>query len=395
MTPYVDPLHASGQNVTISLLTMGRGPQIWELFGHSAIWIHDNTTYRDTVFNWGEFDSHQPNFILHFLKGLMLYRMGGESLNEVLYDYRYFHRDVVSQQLDLTTAQKDSLLHLMQINAAPENVVYRYDYFRNNCSTRPRDLLDQVTGGLIYANSQQVTDHSYRWHALRLMQDGKPLVVGVDIGLGEPSDKPVRRWDEMFLPKELHDVIATLQVRDSTGASHPFVTRETVLYDAGTPPEPTEAPKLAPLLFALGVVIAALITWLALGAEPADRGRHIFAGVAICVWSIVAGLLGVVLCILWMFTDHVFAHANENVLLFNPLWLVLAVLALVYFVTGRAARATRWLAAFLALLSAFALLAHLVGLSRQSNLPIIAVALPIALVIAWVTSANFRARSLQ
>jgi hypothetical protein len=394
-TAFVDPLHAPGQNVTISLLTMGRGEQVWELFGHSAIWVHDNTTNRDTVFNWGVFDSHQPNFILHFLKGLMLYRMGGETLDEVLYEYRYFNRTVVSQQLDFTTAEKDSLLHLMQINAQPENVQYRYDYFLDNCATRPRDLLDQVTGGLLHANSRQVTDRSYRWHALRLMQDGLPLVVGVDIGLGEPADRPITRWDEMFLPKELHDVVATLQVRDSTGATHPLVTRESVLYEASRPPEPAAPPKLGPWLLALGVVIAALIAWLGLGAEPTDRGRRIATGVAICVWSTIAGLLGVVLSILWLFTDHVFAHANENLLLFNPLWLVLAVLAVVYYVSGRAERAVRWLAVVLASLSTLALLAHLVGLSRQSNLPIIGLALPAALVIAWLAVAGQRARNVQ
>ena len=39
-----DPLHESGSNVTISLLTMGNGENVWELFGHSAVWIHDNVT---------------------------------------------------------------------------------------------------------------------------------------------------------------------------------------------------------------------------------------------------------------------------------------------------------------------------------------------------------------
>src|SRR5665213_2406987 len=63
-----DALHAPGQNVSVSLLTAGDGDQIWELFGHTAIWIHDNTTGRDTIFNWGVFDSRKPHFILHFLK---------------------------------------------------------------------------------------------------------------------------------------------------------------------------------------------------------------------------------------------------------------------------------------------------------------------------------------
>src|SRR5436305_10742071 len=57
-----NPLHAPGSDVTVSLLTMGNGEEVWELFGHTAIWIHDHVTARDTVFNWGVFDRSQPNF---------------------------------------------------------------------------------------------------------------------------------------------------------------------------------------------------------------------------------------------------------------------------------------------------------------------------------------------
>ncbi|HEY4218148.1 MAG TPA: DUF4105 domain-containing protein [Gemmatimonadaceae bacterium] len=392
--PDVDALHAPGQNVTISLLTMGpSADQIWEMFGHAAIWIHDNTTQRDTVFNWGEFDSSQPFFIWHFIQDRNQYRMGGGSLDETVAYYKYFRRTLVSQRLNLTNAQKDSLLHLMQINAEPENVQYRYDYFRDNCATRPRDLLDQVTGGALRASSQQVTDHSYRWHTLRLMQDNTLITLGVDVGLGEPSDKPIARWDEMFLPQQLHDVVAAAQVRDSQGALRPLVARESVLLQSDRPPEPAAPPKLGVWLLALGVVIAALIAWLGLGVEPESRGRRIVTGLVIGLWSLVAGLLGCALTFLWLFTDHVFARSNENLLLFNPLWLILAVMALVYYVSGRAERATRSLAALLALFSAIALLAHPVGLSRQSNLPLIGLALPAALVIAWLTTRADLARA--
>src|SRR3954471_445771 len=120
-SPRPDMLHQPGQNVTVSMLTMGNGDQIWELFGHTAILIRDNTSGRDTVFNWGVFDSHQPNFILPFLQGLNYSQMGGETLEQLLYQYRYFNRSVASQELDLSEQQRDSLLHLIQINARPEN----------------------------------------------------------------------------------------------------------------------------------------------------------------------------------------------------------------------------------------------------------------------------------
>jgi hypothetical protein len=381
-----DPLHQSGQNVTVSLLTMGNGSEVWEMFGHTAIWLHDNVTGRDTVFNWGVFDSHQPHFIPHFLQSLMLYQMGGQTLADLLYQYQYFNRSVVSQELDLAPAQKDSLLRLIQINARPENLQYRYDYFVDNCSTRPRDLLDLVLGGQLKAHSSRFTDASYRSEALRLMQGDKPLVVGVDIGLGEPSDSKITMWQEMFLPRRLHDVVGTLQIRDSTGATRPVVRGERVLFKATRGPEAEQPPNLAPWLMAIGLALALLFAWSGVRATSASRGARIGAAIVMSLWCVVAGVLGLLLTLLWTVTDHVFAHRNENLLLFNPLWLVLAVLIAITMWSGRAAAWTRALALGLAGLSVIALVAHLVLLSSQVNLAVIGLALPPALAIAWAAT---------
>jgi len=382
----IDPLHQTGRNVTVSLLTMGNGDQVWELFGHTAIWIHDNVSNRDTVFNWGVFDSHQPHFILHFLQGLMLYQMGGQTMDDLLYQYQYFNRSVISQELDLSAQQKDSLLHLIQVNARPENLQYRYDYFVDNCSTRPRDLLDRVLGGALRAHSTQVTNASYRSETLRLMQGDKPLVVGVHIGLGEPSDRKITMWEEMFLPRRLHDVVGAVRLQDSTGASRPLVRGERVLFRSTRGPEAEAPPNLAPWLLALGVVLAGIFVWLGLRARSGRRGARLAAAIALSIWCTVAGVLGLLLTILWTLTDHVFAHRNENLLLFNPLWLVLAVLIAITMSSGRAARWTRLLALGLAGLGVIALLAHLVTVSSQSNLAVIGLALPPALAIAWVSA---------
>jgi len=111
------------------------------------------------------------------------------------------------------------------------------------------------------------------------------------------------------------------------------------------------------------------------------------------IWCAVAGVLGLLLTLLWAVTDHVFAHRNENLLLFNPLWLVLAVSIAITMWSGRAAAFTRWLATGLAGLTVLALLAHLVPLSSQVNLAIIGLALPPALAIAW-TALQQRAATL-
>jgi Domain of unknown function (DUF4105) len=384
MTPVVDPLHQSGKNVTITLLTMGTGQQVWELFGHDAIWIHDIVTGRDTVFNWGVFDFHQPRFIQRFLKGTMLYAMGGDPLSYQLMVYRYLNRSVVAQELDLTPAQRDSILQQIQWYAQPQNINYRYDYYRDNCATRVRDIIDRALGGQIKAKANTLTGTTYRWQSLRLMQVDIPIMLGVDIGLGRPGDHDLTVWQTMFLPRQLHDFIATVQVRDSAGGLRPLVKRETTLFRASRGGEPDAPPTLLPWLAGAGLIVAALVVWLGSAAMTGGRAARISAAVLVGVWSIVAGLLGVLLTLLWSVTDHVFAHMNENLLLFNPLWLVLAIVGIAALVRGRPTGAFRAWATGLAVVATLALVAHVVRVSGQQNLAVIGLGLPPALAIAWV-----------
>jgi hypothetical protein len=382
-----DPLHQAGEHVTVSLLTMGNGDQVWELFGHTAIAIHDNVSGRDTVFNWGVFDPRVPHFILHFLQGLNYYQMGGETLDQLLYAYRSMNRTVVAQELALSTVQKNSLLHLIQFNARPENLQYRYDYFQDNCATRPRDLLDRILGGQLHAKANGLTGTTYRWQALRLMQGDKPLVVGVNIGLGEPSDVELTTWQTMFLPRALHDFVGALKVTDGAeGASHPLVTGERVLFQSTRPVERDAPPNMGAWLLPLGIVVAVLFAWLGIRATAGADAARVIAAIVMFVWCAVAGLLGIVLTLLWGVTDHIFAHRNENLLLLNPFWLVLAVLLGISIARGRPSKAARGLALVLAGLSVVALVAHVLTLSHQSNWAIIGLFLPPALIIAWLTN---------
>jgi len=124
----------------------------------------------------------------------------------------------------------------------------------------------------------------------------------------------------------------------------------------------------------------AVVGWR--GARGSAKAR-IAAGTLYAIWAFGAGLLGLILALLWGVTDHHFAHRNENLLLFHPLWLVLAALAPMTAVKGRLSRTTRWLTLILAAPGLIALGLHVTGLSREANGEIIAFALPPMLALAW------------
>jgi hypothetical protein len=366
-------LYAPAGDVTISLLTAGVGSELWQLFGHSALWIHDNRGGRDTVFNWGAFDLRAPNFVSRFVSGLLLYRMAGDSIQHVVLENQRWNRTVTAQELDLSDAQKESVLSAIRLNARPENVVYRYDYFIDNCATKPRDILDRALGGQLRVGADSLTGRTYRSHTLRLMQADRLLTLGVNLVLGERSDRPITTWQETFLPQRLHDWVATRQVRDEVGNLHPLVKSERVLVASTRPPEPALPPSFA-WLWIVGAIVAGLFAWLGLAART-TRAARVGAAVVFAVWATASGLLGTILTLLWTATDHRFAYANENILLFNPLWLVLAVTLPMMLLHGRVVRLTNGVLLAVFALGGLALVAHLSGVSRQANLSIIGLAL--------------------
>src|SRR4051812_48203968 len=65
------PLTASqsGEELTISLLTMGPGEHPFTKFGHSALWVHDAAKQRDEVYNYGTFAFDSPTLVLDSVAG--------------------------------------------------------------------------------------------------------------------------------------------------------------------------------------------------------------------------------------------------------------------------------------------------------------------------------------
>ncbi len=176
-------------SVVISVLTMGPGDEVFERFGHQSIRIHDVTTGLDSAYNWGMFSFDQPHFLVRFLTGDTKYWMQGFPSKWLISVYRDSGRAVWEQVLSLTPAEKDSLWSYIRWNAKEENKWYRYDYYRDNCATRVRDVLNMVLHGSI---ERAVATHehgvTYRSETLRLARAYPLLNYGMDFVLGRPAD---------------------------------------------------------------------------------------------------------------------------------------------------------------------------------------------------------------
>jgi hypothetical protein len=324
---------APGSELEVYVMTMGQGDLLWERFGHNALGIRDLRLGTDIVYNWGTFSFAQEDFLPRFLRGEMRYWMAPNDAAQTLVAYQSWNRSVTVQRLNLTPSQRDSVRRFVEWNQQEANKFYRYNYYLDNCSTRVRDALDLVLGGAIRnATAGDTTPMTYRDHSLRLMDGMFWSRTGIDLGLGTPTDHPITGWEAMFVPMELQRRLRDVRIPDSTGALVPLVSEEQVLFEASRPPERMDVPSLAGKGLVLGLVVSAIL--LALGYRTPGR---VAATTLALLWSLAAGLLGVLLFLLWTVTAHTAAHANQNLFFLQPLWL--AVAALIPFArSGRPAR---------------------------------------------------------
>lgn len=296
----------------IGVITMQPGEIFWERFGHDAI-VVDDPTAGATSYNFGFFDPSEPDFISRFVHGRMRYRLVALPLADDLAYYREVGRGVSIQWLDLTPAQAQSLSTALADNALPQNARYGYDYFTDNCATRVRDALDRALGGQLHEQlAGRSRGNTYRSEAVRLASPAPWMWLGFDIGLGPFADTPLSRWEEAFVPMRLADSLREVRL----AGGRPLVAAEARLLPHRLPPEPAErARPWWPWLLA-GVAIA-----LVLHVAGTRRPRAL-AAAALAFWMI-AGLLGALLLFLWLGTAHRAAWANQNLLLLDPLCLLL------------------------------------------------------------------------
>jgi uncharacterized protein DUF4105 len=369
----------------ISLLTIGPGPIFWERFGHNAIVIRDHEAGIEVAFNYGIFDFEQEDFLTNFARGNMRYRIAADRLSDDIEMYQEESRSITEQRLDFTPEQAAALRDFLRDNLRPEKRFYRYDYYLANCSTRVRDALDAALGGAIKRGTEgRSGGYTYRMDSLRLMAADPLLMLGIDLGLGPYADRRIDYWEESFVPAVFSRALNEVRVTDANGASVPLVAGETVVAKGTIEEPPALPPDLRWPFLILGIAIA-----LALYALAAARSRAARAPVAIfgVVFELFCGIGGLVLLFLWFGTAHQSAWRNENLLLLNPLCLLLIpALATRARAMPRAARVGSRVVWIVVVLAAFALFSKILPWFAQANLHWILLFRPIHVAIALVAS---------
>jgi len=297
----------------IGVVTMGPGEIFWERFGHDAIVVDDPNLDEPISYNFGFFDMGEPGFIERFVHGRMEYVLVALPLAQDMQYYRDVGRGARIQWLALEPAQARQLAADLAENAKPENARYRYDYYTDNCATRVRDALDRAFEGQLKRQLDgRSSGDTYRSESVRLASPSLWMSLAFDIALGPYADRRLTRWEQAFLPRALADDLREVVTADGK----PIVISEQELLPQRQAAEPaSRARTILPwLLVGLGLAIIVVAF-----AQRTPRMLALFASI---FWLLCGGI-GLVLVFAWAFTDHIALWANRNLLLFNPLCLLL------------------------------------------------------------------------
>jgi hypothetical protein len=375
-----------GDHLIVYLVTLGPGPHVWERFGHNAILIRDRVTGTSRAYDYGRFSFAQAGFFIEFARGRMFYWMGVEDGQALLDAYRRRGRSIWLQELALPAAARSRLRELLEADWARDQGRYRYDYYKDNCSTRVRDAIDAVIGGVIRATlDTMASGTTWRWHTRRSLEHNGFQYFAVDASLGPGADRFISRYEETFLPLKLRDHLRDVRVVGEDGRVVPLVRDEFTLAASDRYAVPDAPADRTGLHLVAGLVVGVVLVALGGASRTAGRGQWARRGLVTLagLWALVAGIGGGILVFFWAFSEHSIAAPNANVLQFNLLSLVLlALLAGVASGKDRLVHRARQVAVAIAVLSAVGLLLEAWPGFGQSTGPVVAFTLPVHLGVA-------------
>ncbi len=360
----------------ISIITIGPGKNLYDKFGHTAIRVKDADF--DVAYNYGVYDFNTPNFYLKFARGKLLYLLDVRRFDSFIESYKRQNRWVKEQVLNLSPSEKSEFFQFLQNNAKVENRAYLYDFFFDNCATRPRDVLKKVLGDkLTFDDSYIEKSSTFRQLIQQNVNANSWGSLGMDVAIGAVTDRQATAWEHQFLPNYVYKAAENATI-NLNGSPIPLVKESRELFE-NSPTEEKNSFFTSPL-FVFGL-LALIIIWVTYrDSKKSSRSRFMDA----LIFAL-TGLIGIFLLLLWFGTDHSTTAFN-----YNLLW-AFAPSVLFTFAIGKK-QPKKWLYRYMVLLILMLLLIALHSITGVQRFAIGFIPLFIALGIRYVYVASFLKR---
>jgi hypothetical protein len=367
------------EDLVVTLATIDPSEPIYTWWGHTALIIEDTRLSYSRLYNYGLFTIDQDDFVTNFVMGRLWFQVGAVATQRELEWDRRMNRSVRLQTLDLSPARTMVMARFLETNVLPENRVYLYDHYYDNCATRVRDVVDQAVDGQLFETTNQLAELTLR-QATRRYTARHPLMDWLLMFLmSEAIDRPVTRWEQMFLPGELERYVGGLVYGDEEGREKPLVSQASAYFEARDfTPIPDRAPPHWPWGLAVGIICGAAASGLGYWTSRGSGAGRVLFGIFNTTIGLGLGILGSVLFFMSKFTDHWVTYSNENLFLANPLALLLVPLGIALAADGaRSRRLVSIVWYFLTTVAVVYLMLKSLPVFRQDNWLAVATLLPV------------------
>jgi hypothetical protein len=285
----------------VDLVTVGPGDDLFSKFGHAALCVEGGLCY-----NYGTSDFSRPIGLgWEVVRGRSQFWVSVSDVETMIASFAFENRTIYRQRLPLTEAQAKGLVRALAKDALPENRAYVYNHFLENCSTRPRDHIDDATGGAL-RRVRLASTGTFRDHAAEGLSRASALLVPAsDFLMGRWVDRPIDTWAAMFIPDVLREAVAS-------GLSAP----PEIVYERSGSPFPSRVSAGRSIF--LGIVIFAALAFFVPVVRPGLRRAFGKAG------GVLLGSLGALLLFAALVSALPELRRNELLLVFFPLDFFLA-----------------------------------------------------------------------
>lgn len=296
----------------ISVLTCGSGNELYSVYGHTAIRIIDSALGTDIVYNYGTFDFADPDFYVKFTRGKLDYFLNDEDFAGFMSTYMREGRSVHEQILNLDEAEEKAIQQFLQNNLLPQNKFYRYDFLFDNCSTRVRDIFENLFKHK-FQLAKVISDDSVSFRTILNFYERNIHWerFGINLLMSHKVDDKMTNRQAMFLPEYLENGFAKATLNEK-----PFVAETKILLraDMNNSSVPNQA-RIAMWLLLIAVIVLSV---------NKNVAKHlIYFDV---LFFMLLGLLGCLMLFMWLGTEHQVCAWNRNLLWAFPLHILFAMM---------------------------------------------------------------------
>jgi hypothetical protein len=301
------------ENSSVSVLTCGKSNKyLYTLFGHSAIRVKDPERQIDLVYNYGTFDNDDPDFYINFINGRMKYSLSVSDYSMFLQECIINGQSVSTQKLNLTLKEKNKLFSLINEEIKPANKFYYYDFVRNNCATKIRDLLAKTIGQDFEHSLSAI--HKGKGNTIRAMvsnylKEDDLYMFGMNVLLGKKTDALSNKSVGLFLPDTLEKRLDHIQLRNTKLSG-----QVTPLFEPGH----LKGSSLKPGFFSTALYSLSLIL-LMTNLLIKEKAMYLNNLITIVIFTVIS-LAGCLLIYLSAFSSLELVKYNLNIIWCHPLY---------------------------------------------------------------------------